>query len=324
MTGQPEEHLRLYQLLYQHQDWLETLKEALEVEKSESERYTREGYGTFPGWEWYLVHTPVPTLNKMVTEKVLDIRLSTRSGTHFMVRSPEVVRDIIHAMEEPESGPPPSNVPPDLLDIIVGHDNIKTIVRFCIEAEKPVHMLLTGPPASAKTLFLMELSRLPESYYCLAQTTSQAGLANLLFTYQPQYLLIDEIDRLTGDHVGVLNSLMATGHISESKFKKTRQMDLPTKVFAAGIKPWALPRDLLSRFTQIKFDPYMEVEFIHIAVKVLSNLESVPEDLGEVIARAIWSKNHESSDIRQCVQVGRLCGNDPHKAEQILKILRRQ
>jgi len=318
-----DEKLRLYQLLHQHNDWLDTLKEALQVEVDEEKRYQEEGYGQYIGWEWYRVHTQMQTLHKMVTEKVLDISLQTRSGTNFKVREPELVAEIIAALEEPSLQPPPSDIPDDLFNIIVGHDNIKTIVQYAIEAEKSVHLLFSGPPASAKTLFLMELTRLPESYYALAQTTSQAGLANLLFTYQPRYLLIDEIDRLTGEHVGVLNSLMATGIISESKFGKTRSMELPTKVFAAGIKIYGLPKDLLSRFTHLNFDPYTEEEFVRVGAKVLTAMEKTPEGLANSIAKAVWHKSQASSDVRQCVQIARLSGGEPDRAAEILKILRK-
>jgi len=325
MTNPPtQEKLRMFQLLSQHEGWAETLREALEAEKDGEERYLREGFGTYLGFEWFQVHTPMPTLHKMVNERVLDITLSTRSGTHFRVRSPELVMEVIKALEEPSPELLPSVMPNNLFDIIVGHDNIKTIVRYAIDAEKPVHLLFSGPPASAKTLFLMELSRLPDAYYCLAQTTTQAGLANLLFVYQPDFLLIDEIERLSGEHVGVLNSLMATGIISESKYGKTRYMELTTKVFAAGIKVNLLPKDLMSRFTRLKFDAYIEAEFIKVATKVLTSLENSSEELAVEIAKAVWSQHQESSDIRQTVQVARLCSGDPERAREILKILRKQ
>jgi len=324
MNPHPEEKLRLCQLLSQHEGWPEVLREAVQAERNGEERYKQEGYGRYYGWEWFQVHAPVPTLHKMVHEKILDITLSTRSGTHFKVRDPDMVLEVIKALEEPTLQLPPSVIPEDLFNIIVGYDNIKTLVRYAIDAKKAVHLLFTGPPASAKTLFLMELSRLPDSYYCLAQTTSQAGLANLLFTYQPQFLLIDEIDRLTGEHIGVLNSLMATGIISESKYGKTRAMELPTKVFAAGLKTYSLPKDLLSRFTRLKFDPYTEPEFIGVSIKVLTSMEKTSEELAGVVAKSIWAKNEMSSDVRQCVQIARLCSGDPEKANEILKILRRQ
>ena len=324
MDPHPREKLRLYQLLSSHENWPEVLKEALQAEKDGEERYAQEGYGNYFGWEWFQVHTPVPTLHKMVTEKILDITLATRSGTHFKIRDPETVAEVIKALEEPTSELLPSVIPDDLFDVIVGHDNIKTIVRYAIEAEKSVHLLFSGPPASAKTLFLMELARLPESYYALAATTTQSGLANLLFTYQPKYLLIDEIERLSGDHIGVLNSLMATGIISESKYGKTRGMELSTKVFAAGIKVHTLPRDLMSRFTRLKFDAYTEPEFIEVSVKVLTSNEKTSEELSTEIAQSVWAKNQESSDVRQVVQIARLCSGDVDRAREILKILRRQ
>lgn len=316
-----DEKLRLHQLLYQHEEWVDTLKEALIVEAEEEERYRKAGYGPYSGWEWYSVHTPAQILNKMVTERILDIGCSSRSSTHFRVKEPLLIAEIIAAIEEPEATPPTNAMPDDLFDTIVGHDNFKSLVQYAIEAEKPVHLLFQGPAASAKTLFLIELARLPESYYCLAQTTSQSGLANLLFTYQPQYLLIDEIDRLTGDHVGVLNSLMSTGIISESKFGKTRNMTLSTKVFAAGIKPQVLPADLLSRFTQLKFAPYTEAEFVRVATHILVSREKIPSDSADLISKAIWYKNRNSSDVRQCVQVGRLAGGDPAKVVEILDVL---
>ena len=324
MNPHPEERLRMFQLLSQHESWVETLKEALVAEVEGEEKFRINNYGNYFGWEWHQVHTPAPTLNKMVTEKVLDITLSTRSGTHFKIRNPELVTEVIRALESPTPELPPSIIPDNLFDIIVGHDNIKTIIRYAIDAPKPVHLLLSGPPASAKTLFLMELSRLPDAYYCLAQTTTQAGLANLLFVYQPQFLLIDEVERLSGEHVGVLNSLMATGVISESKFNKTRHMELTTKVFAAGIRVHVLPKDLMSRFTRLKFDAYIEPEFIKVATKVLTSLEKSSEELAVEIAKSVWAKSQESSDIRQCVQVARLCSGDSERAKEILKILRKQ
>lgn len=318
-----EDKLKMLQVLNLHPNWAVTLKEALVVEERRSKEYEEKSYGTYYGWEWYESHTPIQTLHKMVTERLLDITLSTRSGTHFRVCQPELVKEVLKALESTENYVLPSLIPENLFSSIVGYNNIKTLVKYAIDAAAPVHFLFSGPPASAKTLFLMELSKLPESYYVLAQTTTQAGLAAILFSYQPKFLLIDEIDRLSGDHIGVLNSLMATGIVSESKFGKTRGMELKTKVFAAGIKIQNLPNDLLSRFTHIRFEPYNEEEFIKVASTVLVDSESTPTDLASYIAKEIWNRGHTSSDIRQAVQVARLCGGDAIKAKEIFGILKR-
>jgi len=51
-------------------------------------------------------------------------------------------------------------LPEDLFDVIEGYDDIKKFIKMALTADKPVHVLLCGPPGTAKTLFLMELERL--------------------------------------------------------------------------------------------------------------------------------------------------------------------
>ena len=41
----------------------------------------------------------------------------------------------------------------DLFEDIIGHNDVKELLHACLVAEKPVHVLLTGPPALAKSLF---------------------------------------------------------------------------------------------------------------------------------------------------------------------------
>jgi Holliday junction DNA helicase RuvB len=47
---------------------------------------------------------------------------------------------------------------------IVGFEDVKYLFRIAIEAERPVHLLLCGPPASAKSLFMSSLTNLERSY----------------------------------------------------------------------------------------------------------------------------------------------------------------
>ena len=333
MKGAIEDKLRVLRALDQNPEWADTLKEALEAEKAGIEYHQRykeeqeskgyEYFGKYLGWEWHEVHTPVPTLNKMVTQKVLDVSYSSRSGTHYMVRNPDIVVDALEKIAEPEEKVREEEMPDDLLDIVIGHSNIKSIVRYAIQSEKPAHLLFRGAPASAKTLFLTELSRLPNSYYCLAQTLTSAGLADILFVYKPSYILIDEIDRLSPDNIGVLNSLMATGIISESKIGKTRMTELGTKVFAAGIRIQRLPKDLLSRFITINFDSYTEKQFIDVCAGILPR-EGCDVDVARFIATNIWKLYGLDSDVRKAVQIARLSDGDIAKVKEIIKILRNQ
>ena len=42
----------------------------------------------------------------------------------------------------------------DLFDDIIGYEDVKELFKMAIRAERPVHLLLCGPPASAKSLFM--------------------------------------------------------------------------------------------------------------------------------------------------------------------------
>jgi predicted ATPase with chaperone activity len=44
-----------------------------------------------------------------------------------------------------------------LFQDIVGYDHIKRLFRMALESDSTTHILLTGPPASAKTMFLTSL-----------------------------------------------------------------------------------------------------------------------------------------------------------------------
>jgi len=318
------ERLRILNLLTENPSWVETLTEAIQVEKELDKEYQEKGYGSPAGWQWHLVHCPIPVLHKMVGEKLLDITISTRSSKYFRVRNPELIAEVLDFFKkEEEEVEVPKEIPDDLFANIVGHGNIKSLLRLAIEAESPAHLLLSGPPASAKTLFLLELNRLPDSYYALAPTLTEAGLSNLLFVYRPRFLVIDEIDRLPGSELGQLNSLMATGRVVETKWGKTRTVELNAKVFAAGIRVNRLPHDLLSRFIKLRFPTYSEREFISVGTTVLTTREGITPQKAEEISKAVWEMHREQSDIRQVVSIARLSCGDPEKVKEVLQTIRR-
>jgi len=314
------EQWRIQSLLVEHPKWVDTLQEALEVEAAGREKSEGTGYG-YLGWEWHEVHTNTATLNLMVSSRLLDIPFKSNSSTEYLLREPESIQQVLDQMEShvvPLGIVNPHAMPTDLFSLIVGHEGVKKILGYAIEAERPCHCLLSGPPASAKTLFLMDLARIPDSSYLLAPTVSSAGLVDHLFMYRPRVLLIDEIDRFAGDGLGILNSLMATGHVSETKYHKTREIDLETKVFGAGIRIQKLPHDVMSRFVLIEFDPYTREEFEEIASAILPALEEVEGEVAQYIAHRVWKVSTGMSDIRQVIQIARMSGGDRGRIDEIM------
>ena len=53
-----------------------------------------------------------------------------------------------------------------------------------LDAAEPIHILLSGPPASAKTMFLEVLMKLNCSYFIDGGNTTKAGIIDYIFEQQ--------------------------------------------------------------------------------------------------------------------------------------------
>src|SRR5919108_1487757 len=81
---------------------------------------------------------------------------------------------------------------------IVGLDDLKAVIMKCIKTEEPINVLLCGPPASAKTLFLLAINKeLKNCHFIDGSNASGAGMVDYLFAHkETQILAIDELDKL--------------------------------------------------------------------------------------------------------------------------------
>ncbi len=208
---------------------------------------------------------------------------------------------------------------------IVGYDDVKRLFVAAIGSQNPVHVLLEGPPASAKTLFLMEIARLPTSHFALGGTSTKAGLTDALLTYRPTYLLVDEIETITHprDYAALLH-LMENQEIIETKYGRHHRIPLKTWVFGAGNDVTKLPAALLSRFggpkAILRFKPYRIDEFLAIAKRILVERENVDPGFAEMVARA--TVELESRDVRLSVRLARLA-KDEASLQEVVETLRR-
>jgi len=215
----------------------------------------------------------------------------------------------------------PAEIPEDLFSCIIGHDKIKRIVMMALKAEKPVHLLFVGPEASGKTLFLLELARLPGAkYYSGGGQITKAGLAEMLFDVKPRYLLIDELDEVKSTDLSILLSLMETGIVTRLKHKTDETIKLDTRVFAA-MNPWdlkKLPRDFLDRFRKIQFREYTDEEFIEVVTKLLTTREGTDEELAEYIAMQLLKRGKKS--VREAIGIARMC-KTKEDVDEVLEVL---
>jgi Holliday junction DNA helicase RuvB len=186
---------------------------------------------------------------------------------------------------------------------IIGYSNVKRLFSMALESNEQVSVLLSGPPASAKTMFLESLSKLKSSYFVDGASTTKAGLIDCLFLRNPKYLLIDEIDKMSTKDQAMLLNLMETGIVSETKHNKTRIAHMKTSVFATSNNVGDIIAPLQSRFFVVELPPYTYEQFYQISVHILTVSHKVSKDIANEIANKVWAN---SRNILDCVRVGRM------------------
>jgi Holliday junction DNA helicase RuvB len=197
-----------------------------------------------------------------------------------------------------------ANTPEQLFDSIIGYGDVKKLFQLSLTSDKPVHILLVGPPASAKTLFMLECMKLERSYFTLGSHSTKSGMIDYLFEKRPRYLIVDEIEHMPMKDQTALLSLMETGIVAETKFQRTRNTQLKTWVFATSNGTEKMLTPLLSRFIVLHFKQYSFGSFQEVCVHILGR-EGVQSEVAAAIADAVWTKL-KSKDIRDCMKIGRL------------------
>jgi Holliday junction resolvasome RuvABC ATP-dependent DNA helicase subunit len=201
-----------------------------------------------------------------------------------------------------------------LFNSIVGFADIKKFLMRCIISKEQVHILFTGPPATSKTVFLLEMFKeLSNSYFIDSTSTSGVGIVDFLFSNPTtKFLLIDEIDKLTKKDQTVLYNLMETGILTEMKAEKTkgfRQQKMNIKIFATCNELTKLTQPLKSRFMKLELPEYTWEEFLTISTNLIkSRYKHLGERISTKIAEVVWNDIH-TKDIRDVLQIARLTLN---------------
>ena len=196
-------------------------------------------------------------------------------------------------------------VPDDIFEDIIGHEEVKELLRACLTAERPVHVLLTGPPALAKTLFLWDIERVAgeQGVWLVGSAISKAGLWDLVAQRQPKVLLVDELDKVNAGDTAALLSIMEGGRLVRAK--KGRELDtrVDVRVVAATNIEGRLSPELRSRFAIRRLSAYSRGDYLNVVRGVLVRREGVAVEIAEEIAQRL---DGGSQDVRDAVRVTRL------------------
>jgi DNA replicative helicase MCM subunit Mcm2 (Cdc46/Mcm family) len=115
---------------------------------------------------------------------------------------------------------------------IAGLEDIKEMMLRALESS---HILLIGPPASSKSLFMLEIEKFMQSkvYFAEGVATSKAGLQRFIAENpHKEIIIIDEIDKMsTKDQEGLLG-MMERGEFVSTKVRNTKTVKADVVIFA--------------------------------------------------------------------------------------------
>jgi holliday junction DNA helicase RuvB len=191
-----------------------------------------------------------------------------------------------------------------LFENIYGYDDVKRLFRMSLESNHECSIILTGPPASAKTLFLQSLMKLKDSHFIDCSSATKSGIVDYVFENKPKHLLLDELDKLSRKDQTFLLNLMETGIVSETKYNKTRKLEIKTSVFATSNSIERIIPPLLSRFFVVKLQAHTYEQFCEITMRLLtSDQYKVDEEIANVTTEAVW---RTSRSIRDSIKMAKM------------------
>src|ERR671933_118722 len=147
---------------------------------------------------------------------------------------------------------------------IEGLDDIKEMMLRALESPERAHTLLIGPPACAKSLFMLEIEKgmQHEVYFTEGAATTKAGLQKFIAENpHKEIIIIDEIDKMPLQHQEGLLTMMARGEFTSTKVRNTKTVKADVVIFSTSNSTERLSKPLLSRFTVFEIPQYTYEEF---------------------------------------------------------------
>jgi replication-associated recombination protein RarA len=191
---------------------------------------------------------------------------------------------------------------------VVGHDDLKKLLTRCLTIKDSCNILLSGPPASSKTIFLLSIQKaVSNACYIDAANASGPGLVDYLFEHPNTHVIcIDELDKLRRSDQTALLNLLEFGILASTKVRKTRSMKMEgVKVFATSNDVDRLIGPLRSRFLELELPEYTWDNFLQVTQKLLQNRHGLDETTSAKIAQVVWSQL-KTRDIRDVLAIAKL------------------
>jgi len=259
------------------------------------------------GWSWRHVRIWPATLSRLFKDGYLDNVFRSNSYTGY--RLSEMGRALVTSSRQEDEAEPDTprqlDIAENIFSDIIGHEDVKELLRACLLAEKPVHVLLAGPPALAKSLFLWDIERAggERAIWLVGSATSKAGLWDVVADRQPQILLIDELDKMNAADTAALLSMMEGGRLVRAKRGRELNLSNQLTVVAASNRLKMLSPELKSRFAIRTLSAYSRSDYLTVVRGVLVSRENLSTEVAGEIARQLDGR---TQDVRDAIRAARL------------------
>lgn len=307
--------------LNEHPEYENILRLAVEHEEKNADN------PHYLGWDWAEVRAYAATINKLIVDGLVKKTYDSANFTNYKLVGLEATKEALRDFEAltmpPTLAEEEVEIPKDLFSAILGYDDVKELIERSLEQDRPVGFLLVGPVATAKSLFLEELSRIRGSSYHLGSSSTKAGLTQFLLNARPKILLIDEFDKMGREDLAALLSLMESGKVVETKYGRRSEEYMKVWVFASCNTLKGIPPENISRFRPyvFHFKEYTREEFIEVVEKFLVEREGVEPNLAKYIAEKVSAF---SRDVRAARGLGRICKNTQNVDQYVKTIMKYQ
>ena len=303
----------------------ETLKKIIEYEEKQEQKFKADpiyqGLDMKPYWGLLDIPADWHIIRKLILVGVVE----RPAKKWYILKDRGSVKKALEEYErkmkerQQKAAEIAQELPEDLFDVIEGYDDLKEFIKMSLRADEPVHVLLVGPPGTAKSLFLMEIERLG-ARFITAGTSTKVGIRDIIYDELPRILIIDEIDKIADPNdLSALLTWMESGRIIITKHGLKDERRGKGWVFAAANTFKKLAPELIDRFEVFHVKPYTKEQFIRVVTGYLTKRKGVPEDLARYIAEKV---QEYSVSVREAIRISRVA-KTKNEVDRAIEIIRK-
>ncbi len=219
--------------------------------------------------------------------------------------------------------------PQDIFADIVGHDDVKNILKEFINSEGNANILLVGDYGTGKTMFIRDIEEHFPSVYVEGGNATAVGILqkvrNKILELRTTriFLLIDELDKMVNpskdgsdrysEQEKLANLIDTAAKLTKSKFDTSKNGDMSFdlelkgfKVIATANRMYNISPLLQSRFGKpIIFGQYTKDELFKIGKVMLMVRYHMSEDLATAVANYVVQEEKEVN-MREVDKLGNI------------------